>query len=250
MKHPVNRPIRDVVNTQLRRKITLETRADARFHVSDLCSRHNAAVVSLRSIYQAASAMNYATRLSNKRAIQHATTKYLTGTALCVPGRMAKRAALAGSGRPVRRYRHVLRRPDLGPISSIAGQCADHSAARPGHPIPASGQRGHGGDRQSADCRRDDPVRRRRRCHRQGLWRDQCHRPRPRRRRAAGEADRGDVAIRSRSLHLSRSFAHPDCSARVNLGDDPDVFDKVLGETVTRTTQAMTAGANTASSGH
>jgi Flp pilus assembly secretin CpaC len=35
----------------------------------------------------------------------------------------------------------------------------------------------------------------------------------------------------------------PDCSARVNLGDDPDVFDKVLGETVSRTTQAMTAGA-------
>ena len=43
---------------------------------------------------------------------------------------------------------------------------------------------------------------------------------------------------------------NPDCSARVNLGDDPDVFDKVLGETVSRTTQAMTAGANTASSGH
>jgi Flp pilus assembly secretin CpaC len=43
---------------------------------------------------------------------------------------------------------------------------------------------------------------------------------------------------------------NPDCSARVNLGDDPDVFDKVLGETVARTTQAMTAGANTASSGH
>jgi Pilus formation protein N terminal region len=43
---------------------------------------------------------------------------------------------------------------------------------------------------------------------------------------------------------------NPDCSARVNLGDDPDVFDKILGETVSRTTQAMTAGANTASSGH
>jgi len=43
---------------------------------------------------------------------------------------------------------------------------------------------------------------------------------------------------------------NPDCSARVNLGDDPDAFDKVLGETVSRTTQAMTAGANTASSGH
>jgi Flp pilus assembly secretin CpaC len=42
----------------------------------------------------------------------------------------------------------------------------------------------------------------------------------------------------------------PDCSRRLNLGDDPDVFDKVLGETVSRTTQAMTAGANTSSSGH
>jgi hypothetical protein len=38
---------------------------------------------------------------------------------------------------------------------------------------------------------------------------------------------------------------NPDCSARVNLGDDPDVFDKILGETVTRTTQALTAGVNT-----
>jgi hypothetical protein len=38
---------------------------------------------------------------------------------------------------------------------------------------------------------------------------------------------------------------NPDCSARVNLGDDPDVFEKVLAETVGRTTQAMTAGANT-----
>jgi Flp pilus assembly secretin CpaC len=37
----------------------------------------------------------------------------------------------------------------------------------------------------------------------------------------------------------------PDCSARVNLGDDPDVFDKVLAETVSRTTQAMAAGQNT-----
>jgi len=38
---------------------------------------------------------------------------------------------------------------------------------------------------------------------------------------------------------------NPDCSARVNLGDDPDVFDKILGETVSRTTQAITAGSNT-----
>jgi len=64
MKHPINRPIRDVVNTQLRRTITLETRGDARFHVSGHCRRHNAAVVSLRSIYQAASAANYAKTLA------------------------------------------------------------------------------------------------------------------------------------------------------------------------------------------
>ena len=38
---------------------------------------------------------------------------------------------------------------------------------------------------------------------------------------------------------------NPDCSARVNLGDDPDVFEKILAETVTRTTQAMAAGQNT-----
>jgi Flp pilus assembly secretin CpaC len=35
---------------------------------------------------------------------------------------------------------------------------------------------------------------------------------------------------------------NPDCSARVNLGDDPEVFDKVLAQTVNRTTQAMAAG--------
>ena len=38
---------------------------------------------------------------------------------------------------------------------------------------------------------------------------------------------------------------NPDCSARINLGDDPDVFEKTLAETVSRTTQAMAAGQNT-----
>jgi Flp pilus assembly secretin CpaC len=38
---------------------------------------------------------------------------------------------------------------------------------------------------------------------------------------------------------------NPDCSARVNLGDDPEVFEKILAETVSRTTQAMAAGQNT-----
>jgi Flp pilus assembly secretin CpaC len=37
---------------------------------------------------------------------------------------------------------------------------------------------------------------------------------------------------------------HPDCSPRVNLGDDPEAFEKILEETVSRTTQAMTAGAS------
>jgi Flp pilus assembly secretin CpaC len=41
----------------------------------------------------------------------------------------------------------------------------------------------------------------------------------------------------------------PDCSARVNLGDDPDTFDKILGQTVNRTTQAMTAGSSPAGGG-
>ena len=35
---------------------------------------------------------------------------------------------------------------------------------------------------------------------------------------------------------------NPDCSARINLGDEPDEFGKVLGETVSRTTQATSAG--------
>jgi Flp pilus assembly secretin CpaC len=43
---------------------------------------------------------------------------------------------------------------------------------------------------------------------------------------------------------------NPDCSTRVNIGDDPDTFDKILGETVSRTTQAMSAGANTAAPTH
>jgi Flp pilus assembly secretin CpaC len=34
----------------------------------------------------------------------------------------------------------------------------------------------------------------------------------------------------------------PDCSARVNLGDNPEWFDKMLTETVSRTTQALSAG--------
>jgi hypothetical protein len=37
---------------------------------------------------------------------------------------------------------------------------------------------------------------------------------------------------------------NPDCSARVNLGDDPEVFEKILAETVTRSNQAMSAGGN------
>jgi hypothetical protein len=38
---------------------------------------------------------------------------------------------------------------------------------------------------------------------------------------------------------------NPDCSARVNLGDDPEVFEKILTETVTRSNQAMSTGGNT-----
>jgi Flp pilus assembly secretin CpaC len=43
---------------------------------------------------------------------------------------------------------------------------------------------------------------------------------------------------------------NPDCSTRVNIGDDPDTFDKILGQTVSRTTQAISAGSNAAGSSH
>jgi Flp pilus assembly secretin CpaC len=54
----------------------------------------------------------------------------------------------------------------------------------------------------------------------------------------------GKVVFVYRGPSRTTYACDPDCSARVNLGDDPDVFDKVLAETVTRTTQALTAGAN------
>jgi Flp pilus assembly secretin CpaC len=55
----------------------------------------------------------------------------------------------------------------------------------------------------------------------------------------------GKVVFVYRGASRATYACDPDCSARVNLGDDPDVFDKVLAETVNRTTQALTAGANT-----
>ena len=54
----------------------------------------------------------------------------------------------------------------------------------------------------------------------------------------------GKVVFVYRGPSRTTYACDPDCSARVNLGDDPDVFDKVLAETVSRTTQALTAGAN------
>jgi hypothetical protein len=73
--------------------------------------------------------------------------------------------------------------------------------------------------------------------------------------------DRGGVVLSEKPIVVTSPAGHvvyvyrgpsrttyscdPDCSARVNLGDDPDVFEKVLGETVGRTTQAMAAGQNT-----
>jgi hypothetical protein len=54
----------------------------------------------------------------------------------------------------------------------------------------------------------------------------------------------GKVVFVYRGPSRATYACDPDCSARVNLGDDPDVFDKVLAETVSRTTQALTAGAN------
>jgi hypothetical protein len=58
----------------------------------------------------------------------------------------------------------------------------------------------------------------------------------------------GKVVFVYRGPSRTTYACDPDCSARVNLGDDPDVFDKVLAETVARTTQALSAGANTGAS--
>jgi Pilus formation protein N terminal region len=73
--------------------------------------------------------------------------------------------------------------------------------------------------------------------------------------------DRGGVVLSEKTIVVTSPRDHvvfvyrgpsrttyscdPDCSASVNLGDDPDVFAKVLAETVTRTTQAIAAGQNT-----
>jgi len=144
MKHPINRPIRDVVNIQLRRMITLETRADARFHVSDLCCRHNTAVVSLRSIHQAASAANYATRLCNKRAIQHATTKYLTGTRF-----------VRVSGRPATCIKQSSDRRRGSGAAAVHGVLISTSLSNAGIPIWAarrSQQPSAGGDTRFDRC--------------------------------------------------------------------------------------------------
>jgi Flp pilus assembly secretin CpaC len=73
--------------------------------------------------------------------------------------------------------------------------------------------------------------------------------------------DRGGVVLSEKAVVVTSPSDHvvfvyrgasrvtyscnPDCSARINLGDDPEVFEKILAETVARTNQAMSAGANT-----
>jgi Flp pilus assembly secretin CpaC len=52
----------------------------------------------------------------------------------------------------------------------------------------------------------------------------------------------GHVVYVYRGPSRTTYSCNPDCSARINLGDDPDEFGKILGETESRTTQAMTAG--------
>jgi Flp pilus assembly secretin CpaC len=61
-------------------------------------------------------------------------------------------------------------------------------------------------------------------------------------------APRDHVVFVYRGASRTTYSCTPDCSARVTLGDDPDVFDKVLGETVSRTTQALSAGTTPVSS--
>ena len=72
--------------------------------------------------------------------------------------------------------------------------------------------------------------------------------------------DRGGVVLSEKTIVVTSPSDHvvyvyrgpsratyscnPDCSARVNLGDDPEVFEKILAETVTRSNQAMSAGGN------
>jgi Flp pilus assembly secretin CpaC len=72
--------------------------------------------------------------------------------------------------------------------------------------------------------------------------------------------DRGGVVLMEKELVVTTPRDHvvvvyrgtsretysctPDCSARITLGDNPDWFDKVINQAVTRTTQAMSAGAN------
>ncbi len=55
-------------------------------------------------------------------------------------------------------------------------------------------------------------------------------------------APAGHVVYVYRGPSRTTYSCDPDCSTRVNLGDDPDVFDKILGQTVSRATQAMSAG--------
>jgi Pilus formation protein N terminal region len=72
--------------------------------------------------------------------------------------------------------------------------------------------------------------------------------------------DRGGVVLSEKTIVVTSPSDHvvyvyrgpsratyscnPDCSARVNLGDDPEVFEKILAETVTRSNHAMSAGGN------
>jgi hypothetical protein len=59
-----------------------------------------------------------------------------------------------------------------------------------------------------------------------------------------GPRDR--VVVVYRGISRATYSCTPDCGPRVTLGDDPDYFTKVLNESATRNTQAMTAGSGVA----
>jgi hypothetical protein len=51
------------------------------------------------------------------------------------------------------------------------------------------------------------------------------------------------IIIVYRGAARSTYSCTPQCSPRINLGDDPDFFDKALAQSTVRSTQALTAGA-------
>ena len=52
------------------------------------------------------------------------------------------------------------------------------------------------------------------------------------------------IVVVYRGVARSTYSCTPQCSPRISLGDDPDVFDKTLAQSTVRSTQALSAGAH------